>query len=286
MIDAIIGGATSVASGIGSLIGSRKADLRNENAANKSWQRNYEAQKEFAQNSIQWRMQDAKKAGINPYAVVGGQSPGYTPQDSSYNSSYGEGISKAMNGIENAMGQLQMANVRAELEGKQIDNAKKIIELINQGSQARLGQVETTISPTHSDVVGDVRSGKHLTMPSGSQSYFPDVDDMNLSNLRQALGGYNRDYVEAIKDINSKKKIEGKIGLDLAGYTFNPKGVYVSPASEQAAKFADFTGYTAAGLGAYVPLLIKDLLVNMGKGWINQSKTKRKDYSNWDSLAH
>lgn len=40
---------------------------------------NYNAQKEFAQNSIQWKTQDAKNAGIHPLYALGNNASSYTP---------------------------------------------------------------------------------------------------------------------------------------------------------------------------------------------------------------
>ena len=42
----------------GSLLGSTINSVLGNKSAKEDWQRNYDAQKEFAQNSIQWRVQD------------------------------------------------------------------------------------------------------------------------------------------------------------------------------------------------------------------------------------
>ena len=65
----------------GSLLGSAINSVLGSKSAKEDWQRNYDAQKEFAQNSIQWRVQDAQKAGIHPLYAMG-NSPGYTPSSS------------------------------------------------------------------------------------------------------------------------------------------------------------------------------------------------------------
>lgn len=48
-------------------------------------QKNHQMQKEFAQNSIQWKVEDAKKAGIHPAIALGAQgysaSPSYVAPD-------------------------------------------------------------------------------------------------------------------------------------------------------------------------------------------------------------
>lgn len=66
MIDSIIAGVTSL---IGGDSATRSADKQNK--------LNYDRQKEFAKNSIQWRVQDAQAAGISPLAAMGGPTMSY-----------------------------------------------------------------------------------------------------------------------------------------------------------------------------------------------------------------
>ena len=65
---ALIGVGGSLAGG---LIG-KKAEKK---AANKAYRR----QKEFAQNSIQWKAEDARKAGLHPLFAMGANTQGYQP---------------------------------------------------------------------------------------------------------------------------------------------------------------------------------------------------------------
>lgn len=67
MLGAIIGAGASLAS---SLLGSSSA----KSAA----KQNYKHQKEFAQNTIQWKTEDAKKAGIHPLAALGAQTHSFS----------------------------------------------------------------------------------------------------------------------------------------------------------------------------------------------------------------
>lgn len=53
--------------------------LMNMNNQNKLAQRQEDMQRDFAQNSIQWRVNDAKKAGIHPLAALGSQGISYNP---------------------------------------------------------------------------------------------------------------------------------------------------------------------------------------------------------------
>lgn len=92
-----------------------QGDINRENLANA---------KEFAQNSIQWKVEDAKKAGIHPLAALGTQSA-YAP------SSYAGGDSgetQATMGIVGSLGQM----------------LQTAIEAINNDAQAdKLGQMDS-----------------------------------------------------------------------------------------------------------------------------------------------
>lgn len=69
------------------------------------WNRqNIALQKEFAQNSIKWRVEDAKRAGVHPMAALGISGSSFSPvsttipsvSDSSYLSDMGQNIDRAI----------------------------------------------------------------------------------------------------------------------------------------------------------------------------------------------
>lgn len=240
-IAGLIGAGAQAVGAIGSLIGGRKDKLNAEQSALKSWQRNYEAQKEFAQNSIQWRVQDAKNAGINPYAAIGGQTAGYTPQDTSYQSNYQAGVSRAMNHISEAMGQLNLAGVAEDVKGKKLDNEKKTLDLINKAHEANMGNTSVTLKQpwfkTVTPLVKEVDGFKVRTQTDGSQvltSNADDVDLLNIQNIRDMLDAVFgvRGY-DALKTANGGK---GDVALTPLGNRYYPHGnPHVSPAAVRAA---------------------------------------------------
>lgn len=69
MLPALIGAGASL---IGGLFGQSQQNAR---AAE-----NDRLQREFAQSGIQWKVEDARKAGIHPLAALGAQTHSYTPQ--------------------------------------------------------------------------------------------------------------------------------------------------------------------------------------------------------------
>lgn len=133
-------GAGAIGAG-SSLLGSAINHVLGSKSAREDWQRNYNAQKEFAQNSIQWRVQDAQKAGIHPLYAMG-NSPGYTPSSSFNNESIGTGIAQAGNAMAEAMGQLQMMQLLSQIENTKADTAKKEAE-----ASATMGQAPKVVPP-------------------------------------------------------------------------------------------------------------------------------------------
>lgn len=133
-------GAGAIGAG-GSLLGSAINHVLGSKSAKEDWKRNYNAQKEFAQNSIQWRVQDAQKAGIHPLYAMG-NSPGFTPSSSFNNESIGVGIAQAGNAMAEAMGQLQLMQLMSQIENTKADTAKKEAE-----ASATMGQAPKIVPP-------------------------------------------------------------------------------------------------------------------------------------------
>lgn len=66
----------ALASAAGAIAGNYLKHKTKQQEAN----REYENQKEFAQNGIRWRVADAKAAGIHPIFAIGANTPTYSPQ--------------------------------------------------------------------------------------------------------------------------------------------------------------------------------------------------------------
>lgn len=75
MIGSLISAGASL---IGGLIGSNNEKKARQQAEAQAL-RQEQLQREFAQNSIQWRVQDAKAAGLHPLAALGAQTQSYSP---------------------------------------------------------------------------------------------------------------------------------------------------------------------------------------------------------------
>lgn len=97
MLGNIIGAGASL---IGGLI--------NSNAAEENAQRNIAMQREFAQNGIRWKVEDAKAAGVHPLAALGANTTSFAPisvGSSSLGSSIaamGQDVGRAINATSTA----------------------------------------------------------------------------------------------------------------------------------------------------------------------------------------
>lgn len=109
LFDGAIGGAIGA---VGSLIGGGiSASQSGANA-----KRNYEAQKEFAQNGIRWRVEDAKRAGIHPLYALGASTASFSPVQG-YGGDYGvsDALANFGQGIDRAV-QVKMTRQERERE--------------------------------------------------------------------------------------------------------------------------------------------------------------------------
>ncbi|UPW41890.1 DNA pilot protein [Dipodfec virus RodF1_85] len=98
-------------------------------------------QKEFAQNGIQWRVEDAKKAGLHPLYAIGAQGASYTPvsQDSS---SLGNAVADAGQYLGRAIdGSLDNATRKA-IEQENLEYARTIRELTQMKAGAEVMNLE------------------------------------------------------------------------------------------------------------------------------------------------
>lgn len=102
---------------------------------------NYDMQKEFAQNGIAWKIQDAERSGIHPLAALGAQvtygQPSFvaghmeSPRYEDYGQVQGQGdaVRNAISKIATIMNPIERAKDKAVLESMTLDNKLKAIEV-------------------------------------------------------------------------------------------------------------------------------------------------------------
>lgn len=105
-------GLGSVVSAVGSIAGG----ILGANSAQNVAGMNYEAQKEFAQNGIRWKVEDAKRAGIHPLYALGASTQGYSPS-AGYTGDFG--ISDAAAHFGQGYERAQQAKMTKEERDKQ-----------------------------------------------------------------------------------------------------------------------------------------------------------------------
>lgn len=111
----------------------RAAALNRENTA---------TQREFAQQGIRWKVEDARQAGINPLVALGAQTHSFAPSsidpgpDYSMGnalSSMGQDVSRAMiakaTPEEQTLAKMQIQSAQLDLEGKSLDNQLRASQL-------------------------------------------------------------------------------------------------------------------------------------------------------------
>lgn len=92
---------------------------RQQNANDRNAIRDYNLQRKFAQNSIRWRVEDAKRAGLHPLYALQGAGATYTPSAAvtdfgAYKAQLGQGIARAANAVA-SMQDRELAQAQIEL---------------------------------------------------------------------------------------------------------------------------------------------------------------------------
>lgn len=223
---AILGGAGINAAS--ALIGGALNNVLNKDD---TWQKNYDAQKEFAQNSIQWRVQDAQKAGVHPlYAVGMGQAPGYTPSSSFETNSMGEAVAQAGNKFGDAMGQLGMMNamlqndkLNQDVQTAKLNNEAKQLEIYQKMLENSMGQKPTAMP----HVTGQGETNLHI-IAGGQGRVLPGQMESEIASLPSDLSKvWDTQYNSAaVEKLPIPKNVDRYYHLSPLGFSYTdlPKG--------------------------------------------------------------
>lgn len=176
----ISAGANLIGSAINGIMAGQSFDFQRE-----MWDKNYNAQKEFAQNSMQWRVADARAAGLHPLAALGQMSSSYTPTSVYDNGpDVGSAVANAGTAIGNAMGQIGLLNAEAELEGKRLENASKLMELQTKADAKNMGQLSNALAEIKkADVQLAQDQAPYTQVWNGTQGLSKDMMDSASESL-------------------------------------------------------------------------------------------------------
>ena len=140
------------ASLLGGLIGKSSADDARD-AANAHSLRQEALQREFAQNGIQWKVQDALKAGIHPIYALGSAGASFSPVSQNFSAdtslpnalaAAGQDIGRGIHATRTQsqrMDALGKTAAALQLEGLGLDNDLKRAEIASKTGRLRQGQV-------------------------------------------------------------------------------------------------------------------------------------------------
>ncbi len=223
---------------VGTILGGRedkKAEIRQNARSLESSQLDYERSKEFAQNQIQWRTEDAQEAGVHPLFAMGASTTSFQPGGSS---GYRETGSVAGNTIRRLTGQI--SNMQKDFMLAQIENTKaKTTQILANANQdnvvpkidARVQQVEKArVQPYKKDYPEQNLSvlSPMTKFRIGSQKVFLPVEEMDQvmeDPLKVAVAAYN---YRGNKNVNWRRLIEE--------YTGKPMGTALSKRNPAASK--------------------------------------------------
>jgi len=136
---AILPAIAALASTAASVFSSNQANK----AAKENAQRQENVQREFAQQGIQWKVEDAKRAGIHPIYALGAQTTSYSPVSVGQSTPDFSGLKDAGQSIQQSIDKtrtvpqrqaavLQTAAAAAQLDGLKLDNEIKRADLASK----------------------------------------------------------------------------------------------------------------------------------------------------------
>lgn len=186
----------SLFSAIGGMFGANKA------AKSADADRRY--QKLFAKEGIQWRVQDAKAAGIHPLAALGASTPGYIPVNDQSGALMGDAIGNAGAAIEKKIDPLRKAQI--ELTEAQRDlfraQSRTIINDLRTVGTGGAGPRMNSTDPDEAAYINRNRGNRDVVTVKSGES----AEVFSGSDLDEILGGVVEElYVRGSKAYERRK---------------------------------------------------------------------------------
>lgn len=256
---AIMGGLSAGSSLLGGLLNRNSASAANQqNQYNAAL--NMQQQREFAQNGIQWKVADAKKAGIHPLYALGAQTTAFSPVSvgSTADTSMGNAVSNMGQDLSRAISATRtedervsavtavMSKLGVERAGLENDLLRSKIALLHQqgnpgfpsaaGSHFIPGQgnskdpIDNAAPYSSATTISDVQYARTANglAPAPSKNMQEAIEDMPLASIPWSL----RNNVVPSFQMGSQPPSKGRMisdgflpkGTDLSRYEwrFNP----------------------------------------------------------------
>lgn len=152
------------------------------------WKKNYQAQKEFAQNGIRWKVDDAKAAGLHPLAALGSGSF-FSPsgsigvdqtggKDYSWLGDVGQNIGRAIDAKATAEERAKAEAVNDEANGLKLENMRLQNEQIKLDMATQLAR----------DVTASQRAVRNTALPPAMPSLRTRADGAMVGTVMPGQG--------------------------------------------------------------------------------------------------
>lgn len=199
MIGPLIAAGTSL---LGGILGQKSQE--------KAAQKQYEQQKEFAQSGIQWKVEDAKKAGIHPALALGAQPASYSPV--SVGSDLSTGIMAAGQDLSRAIDTTRTSSSRADAFTTTMQSlALEKAGLENEYLASQIAKVKQQIGPP--------MAGTDYVIPGQTGSGVPLMHDAKLPQFTSNLRAFGTDIIPSprFSDAQSFEDRYGEMSDFIAG---------------------------------------------------------------------
>jgi len=122
---------------------------------NKQQKRDIRYQREFAQNAIQWRTDDAVAAGVHPLFAMGANTTSFQPSMGS-----GSAAGDAVRQISRNVANKELVNLQKDLIKEQIENSRYRRETDRANSQQEKNVDPTIVLPRINQAVQEINKGQ------------------------------------------------------------------------------------------------------------------------------
>jgi len=168
---ALISGASNI---LGGLFGQSAAD-KNRQAQVQQAELNRQTQIDFAKKAIQWKVEDAKSAGIHPLYALGASTQSYSPVSigSTADNSLGEGLARAGQDISRAVAATADRELRAiQFKSAQLELEKKGLEndVLRTELASKLQRVSQPGTPPAMPNLTDIAGNKQARVALGGST--------------------------------------------------------------------------------------------------------------------
>lgn len=168
------------------------------------WHANKDLQRKYAENSIQWKVQDAKKAGVHPLAALGANTMSFSPQTvGQMKSDFGQNLGRAINaGLDKESRELDLRIKRAQAQNAESEAGMSALDL-KERQDIATKPIQSVIKKPHEQTMAIDAHGAIADGSSPSVSFFPTatkgIGSALSKDLKEILEDSPEELVESVK---------------------------------------------------------------------------------------